>query len=69
MEMKQDKKLEAAANKIFAIMEDSIKDLPASERKARWRAFNETAANLETRAKPQAPSKAPASLRVGQSRA
>ena len=50
--MNRKSKLDDAADRLLAVLEKHSKDIPASEREAKWRALNEVVATIETRAKP-----------------
>jgi hypothetical protein len=52
--MDRKKKLDKAAKKLLEIFERHAKDLPASERKAKWSAFSRVVSKIGTPAWPQA---------------
>jgi len=68
-QIKSKSKLDVTAEKLLAIVEKSMKPLPAKEQEARWKTFTDSASSLETRAKAQVRLKAPSSPRVAPKRA
>jgi hypothetical protein len=50
--MNRKSKLDDAAERLLAILENHSKDLPVSKREAKWRALDKVVATIETRAKP-----------------
>jgi hypothetical protein len=61
--MKRDKRLDKAAEQLVDLIEGHLAKLPSSEREARWRALNQAAARIDTRAKSAGHPKTPATLR------
>lgn len=62
--MDQKKKLDGAAEQLLRIFEQHSKDLPVTERDAKWRNFNTVVAKIGTRAKPPAHPKTSRTLRA-----
>src|ERR1700736_4985041 len=56
-DMDRQKKLDKAAKKLLDIFESHAKDVPASERKAKWSAFSRVVSKIDTPARPQATSR------------
>ena len=67
--MKHKTKLDIAAKGLVGIMEQPVKDLPASQRDAKWNAFNKVVAKVGNRAKTQVHPRTPAILSVAQKQA
>lgn len=63
------KKLDQAAKKILAILDDHAKDFTPAEQDAKWRAFSRAVAKVGTRARRAARPKTASSPRAGRKHA
>jgi hypothetical protein len=61
--MKRDKQLDKAAEQLVDLIDGHLAKLPPSERAAKWRALDQAAAKVGTRAKSEEPLKTPATRR------